>query len=378
MPHLRTGPPSHGKSLAQRQWEEQFVEPSNAPSQQTQAMPALGSPEASLGNSDWWQELRMRIIEFGIHVLWGKSAFPATMAADVSLMSGAWRMAWIRALGAVGFRQFTAKSGLGYDFICHIGDLAEYPFYHRSAFRDELAICTAWLRDEHAPVVFDVGANVGFFATQLAQMLARQSLEVYAFEPVPTTFVKLVQSVNQLGLNDLVHPIAAAVLDDQRPVHLSFSDRNSLYAQVAAQARARAGDALAQAPSVTLDDFQSFVGVRPALLKIDVEGCEIAVLRGARRLLAQADRPAILFEYNPDTLMECGAAVDAFHELLEGYALYYIDDFEGRKKPFGSRIARVEDTQYACNLFAVPLVEGASTRWTTALDHARRQLGDKA
>ena len=51
--------------------EEQFVEPSNAPTQQT-----LGSPQASLGNSDWWQELRMRIIEFGIHMLWGKSAFP--------------------------------------------------------------------------------------------------------------------------------------------------------------------------------------------------------------------------------------------------------------------------------------------------------------
>ena len=82
-----------------------------------------------------------------------------------------------------------------------------------------------------------------------------------------------------------------------------------------------------------------------------------------------------MFEYNPDTLMECGAAVDAFHELLKGYALYYIDDFEGRKKPFGSRIARVEDAQYACNLFAVPLVEGAWTHWATALDHARRQLG---
>jgi FkbM family methyltransferase len=355
-----------------QRWEEQFVESGNAPTQQ-----ALEPPQTSLGNSDWWQELRLRIIEFGIHMLWGKSAFPATMAADVSVMSGAWRMAWIRTLGAMGIQQFSAKSGLGYDFICHVGDLAEYPYYHRSAFRDELAICTAWLHDEQAPVVFDVGANVGFFATQLAQMLARQSLEIYAFEPVPTTFVKLVQSVNRLGLNDRIHPIAAAVLDDQQPVHLSFSDRNSLYAQVAAQGRPRSGDALAQAPSVTLDDFQSFVGVHPALLKIDVEGCEVAALRGAKRLLARADRPAILFEYNPDTLMECGAAVDAFHELLAGYTLYYIDDFEGRKKPFGSRIARVEDAQYACNLFAVPLVEGASARWTAALEHARRQLGNK-
>jgi FkbM family methyltransferase len=373
MQHLRTGRrPTKGKTGAATV-EEQFVEPSNAPTQQT-----LGSPQASLGNSDWWQELRMRIIELGIHMLWGKSAFPATMAADVSLLSGAWRMAWIRTLGAIGVQQFAAKSGLGYDFVCHVGDLAEYPYYHRNAFRDELAVCTAWLREEQAPVVFDVGANVGFFATQLAQMLAGQSLEIYAFEPVPMTFVKLVQSVNWLGLNDRIHPIAAAVLDDQHPVHLSFSDQNSLYAQVAAQGRPRAGDALAQAPSVTLDDFQSFVGARPALLKIDVEGSEVAVLRGARRLLARADRPAVLFEYNPDTLMECGAAVDAFHELLAGYALYYIDDFEGRKKPFGSRIARVEDTQYACNLFAVPLVEGAATRWAAALEHARHELASRA
>src|SRR5262249_52225313 len=160
--------------------------------------------------------------------------------------------------------------------------------------------------------------------------------------------------------DDRVHPVAAAVLDDARPVHVSFSDRNSLYAQVAASGRPRAGDALAHAPGITLDDFHSFAGVLPSLIKIDVEGCEVAVLRGAQRRLARADRPAIIFEYNPDTLNECSAEIGAFHELLEGYALYYIDDFEGRKKPFGCRLNRVEDAQYACNLFAVPLVDGAA------------------
>jgi FkbM family methyltransferase len=343
--------------------------------------PPLGAQDAGAGTgrqSDRWQELRTRVVELGIQVIWGKSAFPAAMAADVSLLSGAWRMAWLRALGAVGVRRYGARSGLGYDFLCHIGDLSEYPYYHRSAFQHELAICTGWLREQDKPVVFDVGANVGFFATQLVQMLARQSPEVYAFEPVPTTFAKLVESVHHLGLDDRVHPVAAAVLDDPRPVHLSFSDRNSLYAQVAACGRPRAGDALAHAPGMTLDDFHAFAGVLPALIKIDVEGCEVAVLRGAQGLLARADRPAIIFEYNPDTLNECGVAVDAFHELLAGYALYYIDDFEGRKKPFGCRIARVEDAKYACNLFAVPLVDGAAARWAAALDYAHRELGDRA
>jgi FkbM family methyltransferase len=346
------------------------VKPGNAPTQQalsssvTLAVPASAEANTreSGGQSDWWQDLRTRVVELGIQFFWGKEAFPATMAADVSLLAGAWRMAWIRALGAVGVRRYPARSGLGYDFLCHIGDLAEYPYYHRSAFQHELAICTGWLREVEKPVVFDVGANVGFFATQLAQMLARQALEVYAFEPVPTTFAKLVQSVQHL---------------DRRPVHLSFSDRNSLYAQVAACGRPRTGDALAHAPGMTLDDFHSFVGVLPALIKIDVEGSEIAVLRGARRLLARADRPALLFEYNPDTLNECGAAIDAFHELLAGYALYYVDDFEGRKMPFGCRIARVEDAKYACNLFAVPLVADAPARWAAALDYARAEVGER-
>jgi hypothetical protein len=61
-------------------------------------------------------------------------------------------------------------------------------------------------------------------ATQLAQMLAARSPTIYAFEPVPTTFAKLVQSVHRLGLNDRVHPIAAAVLDNPRQVCLSYCE----------------------------------------------------------------------------------------------------------------------------------------------------------
>ncbi len=345
-----------------------------------QAPQTLGAAEAGMGSgqSDRWRELRTRIIEFGIQVIWGKSAFPAAMAADIPLMSAGLRMAWLRALGTVGVKKFVTTSGLGHDFVCHVGDLAEYPYYHRRAFQYELTICAAWLRQEAKPVAYDVGANVGFFSTQLAQILAGQSLEIYAFEPVPSTFAKLVYSVHHLGLDDRVHPIAAAVLDDARPVQVSYCRRNSLYAQIAAQGKPRAGDALAHAPGMTLDGFHSFVGALPALLKIDVEGCEIAVLRGAQHLLSRPDRPAVVFEYNPETLLECGADVDSFHELLAGYALHYIDGFEGQKMPLGSPVARVEESLGACNLFAVPLVEGSTARWASALADARRRLGSRA
>jgi FkbM family methyltransferase len=303
------------------------------------------------------------------------SGIPTTAAADIPLFSATLRLAWLRFLGALGVKNFVAASGLGHDFVCHIGDIAEFPYYHRRALAPELSLCAAWLRDESNPVVFDVGANVGYFSTQLSQMLASRSPQVYAFEPVPTTFTKLVLSVQKLNLSACVHPVAAAVLDEPRPVGIKYSEQNSLFGQVIRQgANNRAGDRQAYAAGVTLDGFYSSVGALPALVKIDVEGSEAAVLRGAKGLLSRSDRPAIIFEFNPITLLECGENQLCFDELLSGYILNYVDDFQGQKLPFGSTIAHLNEIRWICNLFAVPRIEGWSDRWASAVQYARREL----
>jgi FkbM family methyltransferase len=329
--------------------------------------------------------LRTRIIELGIRAIWGKSAFPVTMAADIPLISTGLRFGWLKTLGALGVQQFVARSGLGFKFVCHTGDLAEYPFYHRRAFQNELAICAAWLHaacvpEDAKPVVFDIGANVGFFCTQLAQMVAGQAgqtgraVEIYAFEPVNVTFAKLVQSVERLGLSHCIHTVAAAVLDEPHPVWLHCPPRNSLYAQIAPHASGASGDdTLAHAAGITLDDFHKSAGVRPILLKIDVEGYEAAVLRGAQGMLSRPDRPAIVFEYYPDALAQYGAGPESFYQLLSGYALHYVDDFEGQRLPFGRTVDRLEDIQWGCNLFAVPVVEGSAARWAGVLQSAQQR-----
>src|SRR5258705_11046200 len=114
-------------------------------------------------------------------------------------MSATLRMSWLKILRSVGVRHFVAHSSLGHRFVCHLGDLfGESPFYNRQLFRPELELCAAWLRRERSPVVFDIGANVGFWSTQLAQMLTDESV-VYAFEPVPQTFCRLIESIESLG-----------------------------------------------------------------------------------------------------------------------------------------------------------------------------------
>jgi hypothetical protein len=162
--------------------------------------------------SDLRQALRMRIIELGIRAIWGKSAFPVTMAADIPLISTGLRFGWLKALGALGVQQFVATSGLGFKFVCHTGDLAEYPFYHRRAFRNELAICAAWLHagcEDTKPVVFDIGANVGTVCIPLVlQGVFERAL---AFEPEQRNFGYLARNIEQNGLSDRVQGFQVAL-----------------------------------------------------------------------------------------------------------------------------------------------------------------------
>lgn len=321
-------------------------------------------------------DIRARIVSRGIQVMCGAShSIPDTAAAGVPLVSAGLRLIWLKALRIVGVRDFVAASGLGYNFVCHVGDLAAYPFYHRRAFEAELEVCTAWLLGRKQPVVYDVGANVGFFATHLAQMLSREQATIFAFEPVPTTFTRLLSSVQRLGLSDRVHPVAAAVSDSLSPVRISYSRDNSLYAQVTPSGlNPRVGDRLVHVAGTTLDAFLAFNGVVPSLLKIDVEGSEAAVLRGAQGLLSRADRPALIMEYNPITLSECGVAAEALADLLRGYTLYYVDDIYGQKFALGTEVKNLGEIDWCANLFGVPRVEGATPRWEAALRQAVRRL----
>ena len=159
------------------------------------------------------------------------------------------------------------------------------------------------------------------------------------------------------------------------PTRISYSQRNSLCAQVTPNGlNKRIGDALSHAVGMTLDEFHSLSGAFPALVKIDVEGSEPAVLRGAHSLLSRPDRPALHFEYNPITLAESGESLEALPELLAGYKLHYVDDLRGQTFPFGCPIAELKQIQWICNLFAVPQGQKSESRWASALANAQRRI----
>lgn len=254
-------------------------------------------------------------------------------------------------------RSFRAQSGLGYPFLCHVGDFSgEIPFYNLAYSGAEIHLIAEWCRRHPDSLVFDVGANVGFIATQLAQAGKSANCRILAFEPVYDTFAKLQESIKRLGLQSQISLVCCAVSDRGGGVcSIAFDKSNSLFAQVRQDTtNSRAGSTLTWCSEVTLDSVVESIGCRPALLKIDVEGYEAHVLRGARTLLQSPNAPVISFELNPTTLGEVGSGVESVAAELRGYRFFYLDDFEGQKIPPGKEIPDLASLTWCCNLFAAP------------------------
>ena len=176
---------------------------------------------------------------------------------------------------------------------------------------EELQFCLRYLRaGDH---FVDVGANVGVFSTLVGTRIP--GVRITAVEPFPPVREDLLAN---LALNDLsVTVVDSALSDTAGQATFEVLDRdvlNRLAPDDVAGAGADAGDAGAGAgagdaghdggataitvPVTTLDAL-----VRddpPALVKIDVEGSELRVMQGARRLLTErpaSAAPVLLFEH---------------------------------------------------------------------------------
>lgn len=134
-------------------------------------------------------------------------------------------------------------------------------------------------------VVFDIGANIGFFSL-LASRLVGTHGAVYAFEPHPRNAAILRRHVT-LNHASNVTVIEAAVSDRSGQVRL-MGDGST----------ARVDSQGVSVAALALDDLHDDGNIRtPVVIKMDVEGAELAALKGMRELL-QATLPDLLIEFH--------------------------------------------------------------------------------
>lgn len=147
-------------------------------------------------------------------------------------------------------------------------------------------------------VFYDIGANIGFFSLLAAPIVGPRGA-VYAFEPVPgnASSIRHTAQLNRLP-NIEVFEEAAGERSGRAQLVLTH--------HIGGAALSSASSPLDMIGVIdvavtALDDAIANRGLRPpSLVKIDVEGAELQVLRGMTNTLT-ADRPTILYEVDDAT-----------------------------------------------------------------------------
>lgn len=169
-------------------------------------------------------------------------------------------------------------------------------------------------------VLFDVGANFGYYAVTLADAMGLDC-RVFAFEPFPSTYELLHRHVQLNALEEVIQTYPLALSDEVGFARMELNNRNT------GAAALTNGVGIVRVKVSTLDKFCAEHEInRLDFLKVDVEGYEEKLLIGGTVTINRF-RPLIFIELNPPTLARTGSSVDRVVERLKehGYALFVAD-----------------------------------------------------
>lgn len=167
-------------------------------------------------------------------------------------------------------------------------------------------------------VAYDIGSWHGFFA---GVMSAQGASRVHVFEPLPVNSDRIRRLI-ALNPDRAITLHAAAVGDSESEMDLMIMPETSMAKLETSMFQADNKSATRVRVKVRSIDAMIVAGEiePPALMKIDVEGAEAMVLRGARETLRR-HRPVIFAEVHSSALLgECRALLEA-----EGYLVKLID-----------------------------------------------------
>jgi FkbM family methyltransferase len=191
-----------------------------------------------------------------------------------------------------------------------------------------------FFRQEISPgmVVFDVGANLGFYTTLFSDLVGITG-RVHSFEPDPLSFGLLNRRTARRG-NVTANP--AAVGDRSGSITLFCSRSNRADNRVHASLGEETAEAW-EVPLTTLDDYCQAIH-RIDAVKMDIQGAEVAALRGFRQTLARTAPRWLLIEFSPEHLRAAGSGPEDFWAILDelGYEPWEFDE--------GGEAFRIGDT----------------------------------
>jgi FkbM family methyltransferase len=207
----------------------------------------------------------------------------------------------------------------GHPILLHVSGSLEATVRINSCAKEPGTV--AWIESHLRPgdVLYDIGANVGAYSLIAAKHVANQAT-IVAFEPGFNNFAQLCRNVLLNDTAASIIPLAVPLGRDTRLSDFHFGSltigaaKNSLGRPVNYHGESFAPIASLRTVGWSLDELMLAARLPPpTLLKIDVDGLELAVLEGARRLLAAGTLRGILIELNEQVAQQCNAIIDLLH-----------------------------------------------------------------
>jgi FkbM family methyltransferase len=172
-------------------------------------------------------------------------------------------------------------------------------------------------------VMLDIGCNNGRMAVPRA--ILGDVTAVYGAEPDPLNYTCLVRNVRDNHLSGIVMPDWTAIGSENGTIGLRRAKHAGGH-KVIDPGAAPTGE-IVEVPCSTLDGWVERLGVAVediSFVKVDVQGSEVAVLRGAARLLQQK-HIAWQMEIDPPLLAERQLRTDDVYEMLGRHFTHFID-----------------------------------------------------
>ncbi len=212
-------------------------------------------------------------------------------------------------------------------------------------------------------VIIEIGANVGVYTSLFSRLVGSRG-RVHAFEPVGANFERLASRLHLLKADNVVlnrqgvgsrQGEQEIVIPGDDAQQASFAVHQHGSWSIATRTRREL------VPVITIDSYMRDAQVdRVDFVKIDVEGSELDVLRGAQECLARS-LPLMHMEINPDWLGDFGTSASDLVSFLTsiGYRFFYTVErgsFRGYKKLHDSSVAALQAGKLAGDfLFRQPL-----------------------
>jgi FkbM family methyltransferase len=234
--------------------------------------------------------------------------------------------AWtLRGMHAVGIK--TVKQNLigGGSMILDTNDRLAWRLRCEEAFEPEVREEIERIASRRINVI-DIGANIGYY-TILASRLIGPDQRVFSFEPQAGMVSKLRRNLEANALSNVV--IFSCALSDSPGTSIFNlpAEGTEAFGSLHPNGRFTVAKTIVVETNRLDDVLEGLGNPKIGLVKMDAEGAELLILRGATKLLSLPDKPDLIFEANEENCKPFGYSVFDILQYVHsfGYKLRQLD-----------------------------------------------------